>query len=84
MKSEKETRSIKEQLLNAGVYFTIFKIKAKNTSGAYVKEQKFPFEWWYFRPINNLRNPNLKYVNFESKSSKIGKKWSVTGKILII
>ena len=53
------------------------KIEAKNTSTAYVKAQKIPFQMVLFYTIElicNLRSFNSKYANFESKSSKIDKK----------
>ena len=52
-------------------------IKAKKTSSAYIIEQKIPFRMVVFSTVQliyNLRNLNLKNVNFESKSSKIGEK----------
>ena len=44
---------------------------------ACIKEQKIPFRMVVFsalKLIYNLRNLNLKFVNFESKSSQIGEK----------
>ena len=57
------------------MYFIVFiEIKAKKTSGVYINEQKIPFRMVVFstkKLIYNVRNLNLKFVNFESKSSKI-------------
>ena len=57
--------------------FTVFIFKAKKISGASIVEQKIPFRMVVFSTLQlmyNLKNLDLKYVNFESKSSKIGEK----------